>query len=514
MKEITLDGKRLSIADIYAVCCEDASIRIDEATREQVRASRNFVDKERTSQIIYGINTGFGPMASHIIGKNQLAELQINLIRSHAVGMGKPLPEPYVLASMVVRLNTLLHGNSGVSEALIDQLQTFINARIIPVIPEHGAVGTSGDLVQLAHIALGLIGEGEVFLQGERRQTKKVLAERGITPLVLLPKEGLSLINGTSTMTGITALLAGEARQALNLATHSGALSLEIVQSYDDYISAYLHELRPHPGQIAIAQKLRDLTQDSKRLRKREELHQKVAVEADVHETEEVVQEVYSLRCLPQILGPVYDTLIAAEKVIETEMNSVTDNPVIDPKSGAFLHGGNFHGDYIATTLDQLKLTLVKLTLLAERRINFFLNHNVNHQFPPFINLKQPGLSLGLQGLQFVATSTAAQNQTYAYPHSVHTIPTNEDNQDIVSMGTDAALITAQVLDNLFTVLTIEHVTLAQAIDYLKIHGALSSEGGRLYGEVRSLFPAVIDDRSFAGELNNLKEHLQKIHLV
>ena len=510
-KQIDLNGSNLSIQDIYTIVSNsNVLVRIGDEVFAVVQKSREFLEQEANNRIIYGVNTGFGPMASHIINHEQGLHLQENLIRSHAAGIGNPIDERYVLASMVVRLNTLIKGYSGVSRELIEQLQKFINHRIIPVVPEHGAVGTSGDLVQLAHIALALMGEGEVVYQGKRQPAAQVLHQLEIPPYRLKTKEGLSLINGTSTMTGILALLCTEASHLLQVAVRLGSFSLEVVHGFDDSISEKLQSIRPHKGQMIIAQSMRDILASSHMLRTREELKQPSETRANVIEIPDAVQEFYSLRCIPQILGPIFDTLAKAKKEVEVEMNSVSDNPVVDWENKVFLHGGNFHGDYIAAAADQLKMTLVKLSLLSERRINFFLNEHINKFFPPFMNLDTPGLTLGLQGLQFVATSTAAQNQTLAFPHYVHSIPTNGDNQDIVSMGTDAVLFLAKVIDNAFVVQAIELITLGQAIDFLERKDKLSDSSKQLYEQLRSVFPCVKDDRVLIAELPRVVELLKQ----
>ena len=504
-KKIVLDGNSLHMADIVALVSDpDVTVEITDHARSKVKKSQDFLLRELNGKIIYGINTGFGPMASYIIGPEHLVELQYNLIRSHAVGIGNPIRSEYVLAAMLVRLNTLAKGYSGVSPELLEQLCFFINHRIIPIVPEHGAVGTSGDLVQLAHIALALIGEGEVIYQGKRRAAKDVLSELTIKPHALNIKEGLALINGTSVMTGIGAVIIAESERLLSVATHFGALALELVHGFKDGISEGLHAFRPHHGQITIARSMRELLASSQLLRSRKIFIGKEQINGDVNQIPEDVQEIYSLRCIPQILGPVLDTLLCAKKVIETEINAVTDNPIIDAEHEHFLHGGNFHGDYIAAAIDQLKMTLVKLTLLSERQTNFFLNRKVNRHFPPFLNLNKPGLALGLQGLQFVATSTAAQSQTLAFPQYVHSISTNGDNQDIVSMGTDAALLTAKVIDNAFVVLAVELVTLAQAVDYLAEEEKLSQSSKKLYEDLRAILPVIREDRVITAELQKI----------
>lgn len=509
---LALDGEHLSPKSIAQFLADSKmQILIAKSAKNRVAKSREFLEKNFDHKVIYGINTGFGPMASHIIGKSQLRELQYNLVRSHACGAGNPIDGRFVLAAMVARLNTFLKGYSGVSQSLIERLTRYINERIVPVVPEHGAVGTSGDLVQLAHIALALIGEGDVMWRGKQVPAINALKSLHLAPYKLQPKEGLALINGTAVMTGVGSVTLTSAKHLLELSIQAGALAMELIRGFDDGLSEELHATRSHAGQVVVARMMRTMLKTSQLLRKRGLFQERAKVTDDVYVIPETVQEIYSLRCIPQIVGPVWQELEATRKVLETELNAATDNPLIDVKHKAFLHGGNFHGDYISFAMDKMKIGLVKLTMLLERQTNFFLNKNVNQAFPPFLNLKKPGLTLALQGLQFVATSTTAQSQTLAFPQYVHSIPTNGDNQDIVSMGTDSALLAHKVLENAYVVLAIELVTLAQAVDVLRVREKLSRTTGKLYDFTRKYIDTVRDDVSMSKALNTFVEAL-KIH--
>lgn len=505
--KIMLTGDNLTIAQVSALARnQEVKIEFDNLVEATVTRSRKFLDRHLESKVIYGVNTGFGPMASHLIGKENLTELQYNLIQSHAVGMGQPVSPSFVLAAMLVRLNTLTKGRSGVSLALLEHLRSAINHRIVPVVPEHGAVGTSGDLVQLAHIALGLIGKGQVWFQDKHMAADQALSEVGMTPYSLKPKEGLSLVNGTSFMSGVAAIMCSEVERLLSLATRTGAWALEIVGGFNDSIAQRFHEFRPHAGQIAIAQSLRELMASSRMTKQREEFQTKHRITEETYLIDEEVQEIYSFRCIPQILGPMLDSLMQAHRIVETEINSVTDNPIVDVEYEQFWHGGHFHGEYIAMVSDQLRANLAKLMMLTERRINFFLNNKINKRFAPFLNRNKPGLTLALQGLQFVATSTTAQGQTLAFPHRVHSISTNADNQDVVSMGTDSVLMTMKVIENAYILQAIEMITLAQATDLLDIHEWLSTESQQLYAGVRERMKSVIEDRVLVNDLPRVVE--------
>jgi histidine ammonia-lyase len=507
---LTLDGSHLKVKDIYRfVNDKNAVVEISADSLAAVKKSNDFLRSEMEEKVIYGVNTGFGPMASFIVGKGDLKQLQINLVRSHATGAGEYIDEEFVLAAMIVRLNTLLQGYSGVSPALLFQLRDYINHRIIPLVPEHGAVGTSGDLVQLAHIAVTIIGEGEVSYNGKHAKTANVLKTLKMSPHVLEPKEGLALINGTAMMSGISSLLCVHADRIVSIEARLGALALELIRGYDDSITEKLHELRPHRGQKMIAKHLRNLLKSSSLISKRVELQKEVKISGEVHKISEDVQNVYSIRCIPQILGPVFDTLEKTRKDIETEINSVTDNPIVDWKGKKFIHGGNFHGDYVAVAIDQLKAGIAKLSLLAERRTNYFLSDKLNGMFPPFLNLKTPGLTLGLQGLQFVATSTAAQNQTLAYPHNVHTISTNAANQDVVSMGTDAALFAHKVIENTYVVLAVELISFLQAFDFINSKKDFSESSQAIYTAGRKISSKVVEDRILTEDVAKIVEFLK-----
>lgn len=514
-------GTNILIVDGESLTCDDVDkfvrspshkVTIANAAYEKIERSHQLVLAHMNKRPVYGVNTGFGPMVTQIIATDKLVDLQYNLVRGHSTGAGEPIKSEYVLAAMLVRLNALVKGNSGVSRDLVDTLAAMINNRITPIIPRHGGVGASGDLTQLAHIALGLIGEGEVLYRGERRSTADVFAECGVTPHTLRPKEGLSLINGTSVMTGIAALLVCDAHRAHTRAMKAGVLSLELVHGFTDVISPELHAVRPHVGQEYVAHMMREYIHDSQLTKERHMANEAVELTKETHAASIQLQEVYSIRCAPQILGPVYETIMHAEGVVNTEINSVTDNPIVDSAHDAFLHGGNFHGDYVATAVDQLKAGLVKLTMLAERRINFFLNKNVNKTFVPFLNLVQPGLTMGLQGLQFVATSTTACSQSLAFPHTIHSISTNGDNQDIVSMGTDGALMAQEVLSNTYIVQSIEMMTLSQAVEVTGEFDDISSSSRGYVTTTRAIVPVIKDDRPLTLELNALSASLAQAY--
>lgn len=495
-------NERLTLREMEKVLYGGESIRISEKLRSQVVASYEFLKEFSKDKVIYGINTGFGPMAQWRIEDEHLKELQYNIIRSHSTGAGERLPDICVRAAMLSRLKTFLEGHSGVHITLIDLLIEFINRGICPVVPRHGSVGASGDLVQLAHIALTLIGEGEVSYRGEIRPAGEVMAENGLEPLQMHIREGLAVTNGTAVMTGIGTINYLQTERLLGWEILCSVMMNEIASSYDDFMSEVLNGLKFHPGQIRVAELMRSLSEGSKLLRNRKiELFHKSGEQV----FKQKVQPYYSLRCVPQILGPVYDTLMNAGQVIEDEVNSVDDNPIVDMASANVIHGGNFHGDYISFEMDKLKIAVTKMTMLAERQMNYLFHDRINGILPPFVNLGVLGLNYGLQASQFTATSTTAESQTLSNPMYVHSIPNNNDNQDIVSMGTNSALICRTVVENCSQVLAIHLMALVQAVDCLDVADKLAPATRKLYDKVRGIVPVFKDDTPKYNEIKALQ---------
>lgn len=507
MKYTMIVGKYINLDTLRKVLFDNEELLISDECIKEVEKSFLFLKEFSSNKIIYGINTGFGPMAQYRIEDQSLKELQYNIIRSHSTGAGKPLPALYVKAAMIARLYTFLQGKSGVHTELVELLAKFINLHIIPHIPEHGSVGASGDLVQLAHMALALIGEGEVFYKGDLQPTVQVLEENHLKPFSVHIREGLSVTNGTSVMTGIGIVNLIYARQLLNWAICASAMMNEIAASYDDFISQPLNDAKFHRGQQKIAEMLRNWMGDSKCTLKRENELYEGKHEEKIFEHK--VQPYYSLRCTPQILGPVYDTLMNVEEVLINEINSACDNPIVDPETQNVYHGGNFHGDYVSFEMDKLKIAITKLTMLSERQLNYLFHDRINGILPPFVNLGVLGLNYGLQASQFTATSTTAECQTLSNPMYVHSIPNNNDNQDIVSMGTNSALIAKTVIENSYQVMSIQFMGIVQAVDYLKIQDKLSTESRRVYDEIRAFFPVFTQDTPKYKEIEAMGKYLK-----
>lgn len=495
----------LNLSEIEKVIFDNEKISIDLANHNQIKNCYQFLETFSKDKVVYGINTGFGPMAQYRISDADLTQLQYNIIRSHSCGAGEPLADEYVRAAMLSRLQTFRNAQSGVHTDVVDILVAFINNEIYPIIPQHGSVGASGDLVQLAHIALALIGEGEVRFRGQTIPSAEAMTECGIMPLKMYIREGLALTNGTAVMTGIGIVNLIRARRLLEWSTLGSVMINEIASSYDDFMSEELNGLKNHSGQIQIAQKMRSIATGSKMMRSRYEQEPN-----DEEIFSHKVQPYYSLRCVPQILGPVLETIDNATRIVVEEFNSVDDNPVVDPSTQNIYHGGNFHGDYVSLEMDKLKIAVTKMTMLAERQMNYLFHSRVNEILPPFLNLGVLGLDYGLQAAQFTATSTTAESQTLSNPMYVHSILCNNDNQDIVSMGTNSALLAARVIDNGYQVMAIHVMALAQAVDCLGIVDKLSPQTRNLYHTIRTITPRIVQDKPLAGEIRKVIEYIKE----
>ena len=498
---------RLTLDLLEQVVYEGRKLEIGPEAMDCVRRSYDFLERFSREKVIYGINTGFGPMAQWRVEDAHLKELQYNIIRSHSTGAGAPLDDDQALAAMIARLGTFLQGRSGIHPELVETLLAFINQRVIPFIPQHGSVGASGDLVQLAHIALNLIGEGEVHYQGEWRPAGEVMAALGIKPVQIHIREGLSATHGTSVMTGVGCINQLLAERLLDRSVLAAVWMNEIASSYDDLMAEPLNAVRRQDGQQEIARRMRELAASSRCLRKREhDLYDGRHLEKTFGHK---VQPYYSLRCIPQVLGPVQETLANARRVLENELNSACDNPIVDPDTGSVYHGGNFHGDYISLEQDKVKIALVRVAMTAERQLNYLFHDRINGILPPFLNTGTLGLNYGMQACQFTATSTTAECQTLAMPNYVHSIPNNNDNQDIVSMGTNSALLCRRVVDNAFQVMAIQYIALAQATDCLNLYDKLCDASRAAYDAVRTIQPHIQEDTPFYKEIDRMVRMLK-----
>jgi len=506
---IVIGGRDICLEDFQKVVLAGEKIALDQDALKEAENNFLFLKEFSREKIIYGINTGLGPMSQYKVHDQDRIALQYNLIRSHAAGMGERLSDENVRAMMLARLNTLMKGYSGIHPSAMLILRDFLNLGLIPYIPSHGGVGASGDLVQLAHLALVMIGEGEMAEGNDLVPSGEVFIRHGLEPIRMHVREALSLINGTSAMSGIGSVNIIHSKKLIHWALIASCLINEIVESYDDHFSMPLNQVKLHYGQRYIAEEMNRILGDSQMVKKREDHLFNGSNGEKIFSKK--IQEYYSIRCITQILGPVLDTISNAEKVVLDEINSVNDNPVIDHKKMNVYHGGNFHGDYVALEMDKLKLAITRLSMLLERQLNFLMNDKLNNKLPPFVNLGVLGLNLGMQGMQFTATSTVAENQMLSNSMYVHSIPTNNDNQDVVSMGTNAALVTRKVIENSFEVLAIHMLTLLQATDFLGIQDKLSSVTREAYIELREIVPVFSDDKVKYKDTARLKGHLLKM---
>jgi histidine ammonia-lyase len=469
-----------------------------EASHRQLQALAD------TGRVVYGLNTGCGPLCDRAIPRDALPEFQKNLVRSHAVGLGAAHPERVVRATMAARAYSLAQGRSAVRPLVVETLVEMLNAGVHPVIPEVGSVGASGDLVELAHVARGLMGEGEVDWQGARRPAAAACADAGIAPVVFEGREALALMNGTSCETAQAALLVLDGEELVAAAEAAAALVVEVLGGSVEAFDPRVHAARPHAGQQRSAAHLYALLAGSRRARPGE------LTAAAVDGRVPAVQDPYTLRCIPQVLGAARATLEHVRQVVAVELNSVTDNPTFFPDEAAVLHAGNFHGQPIAMAVDHLKVALAEIALFSERRLARLLDPATNRGLPPFLIRDRIGVRSGLMGLQYCASSTVADNAVLAHPTSLGSVPTNANNQDVVGMGSVAVRHARRLLDNGRRVVAIELLAAAEAADIVGIEEM--GEGTRaVYAAVRALVPPLSEDRAVGADLERLAQSLDRI---
>jgi histidine ammonia-lyase len=463
-RTIVLTGADLTIAGVEAVARNGASAVLDAGARERMQEARDVIEALVASgAVVYGVTTGFGDLASVSIEAEDVERLQENLLMSHAAGVGPVFPREVVRAMLLLRANTLALGHSGCRPLIVDRLLEFLGAGIHPVVPEQGSLGASGDLAPLAHLALPLIGRGQVEFRGAVVPALIALREAGLDPLVLGAKEGLALLNGTQMMSAIGALLLADADRLARTASVAAAMSVEALLGTDVAFAAAYQLARPHPGQIAVAAELRHLLRES-------------ALQQSHHGHAHKVQDPYSLRCVPQVHGAIRDALDHLRRVLDIELNSATDNPlvfpgggVVDPGAiatggGTVISGGNFHGEPIALALDFAKLALAELGSISERRTALLVDARLNGGLPPFLAASS-GVDSGMMIYQYTAAALASENKVLVHPASADSIPTSANQEDHVSMGSVAARHARAVLGHVERILAIELLVAAQALD-------------------------------------------------
>ncbi|HLA12977.1 MAG TPA: histidine ammonia-lyase [Pyrinomonadaceae bacterium] len=487
---LELNGQRLTLKQIADVAASREQVSLSPEARERVEAACQVVEQiVRDGRTVYGVNTGFGKLSDFRIEPEQLCDLQVNLVRSHASGLGSPLPVPESRAMVLLRANVLARGLSGARATVIDFLLALLEHQITPVIPEKGSVGASGDLAPLAHLALTVIGEGEAFHKGERLSSREALQRVGIEPLQLQVKEGLALLNGTQAMAAVGGLALFAADRVSRLATVAGAMTLEALRGTPVAFDKRIQDARPHEGQMEIADQLRTLLRDSE-------------IRTSHVENDPRVQDAYSLRCMPQVHGAVRSALRHACEVVEIETGSATDNPLVFTDTGEVLSGGNFHGAPLALCFDYAAIAMTDLMSISERRIDRLVNPDLNEDLPPFLTTA-PGLNSGFMMMQIVAASLLNEARVLAHPASIDNIPTDGGKEDHVSMGMTAATKLRRLVDNAELMTAVELITAAEALEYRA--PLLPGRGVKgAYDVVRNLVPRLTDDRSMSPDIEKV----------
>ena len=499
MATVTIDGSHLTLDQVLQVARDRARVAVSNTalkrTQEGQRALQRLL---QTGGLIYGVNTGFGALSNFRISPEDLGRLQRNLIHSHATSVGAPHSSEVVRAMMLLRANALLKGNSGIRPEVVVTIVSLLNKRIHPFIPQKGSVGASGDLSPLSHLALVLIGEGKAEFRGKWISGKAALRIAGSSPLNLGAKEGLALNNGTQQMLAMGSICLQDSYQLLATAEAALALSLEGLNGWIDAFDERIHRLRPHPGQVRSAARVRSLLKGSKMIRS---INDKGPVEGRP-------QDPYSFRCAPQVMGASTDAIDFTKRVLEIEMNSATDNPLLFPDDSVSISGGNFHGQPVAMALDFLCLAVSNLTNISERRISALLDPSMNNGLPPFLVGKdtRPGLDSGMMAVQYTATSLVAENKVLTHPASSDSIPTSSNFEDFVSMGPGAAHKAGQILENAQYIVGIELLVAAQAIT-LRPKKRMGLGTSRILRTIRNRIPVLDEDRSLHDDI----EELQKI---
>ena len=495
MRVVTIDGGPLQIGDVVEVATGDATVAIGPDVAQRMRGARDLVaDVVAKDRTVYGITTGFGRLATTHIDPEEAARLQVSLLRSHAAGVGAKLSDRSVRAMLLLRARTLAQGHSGVRPVIVERLVEMLNRGLLPVVPGQGSVGASGDLAPFAHLALPLIGEGTVRLDGVVMPGQQALAHCGLEPLTLVAKEGLSLLNGTEGMLALGVLSLARARSLADAADVACALSVEgLLGSAKPFVPA-IHKLRPHPGQIRSAGNIARLLADS----------EIVASHADdlIH----AVQDAYSLRCAPQVHGASRDSLDHAGRVFAIELGSVVDNPIVFPDSGEVVSGGNFHGQPLAVVLDFLAIALTELGSISERRTDRLLDPDRSAGLPPFL-APNPGLNSGYMLAQYTAAALVAENRVLSHPASVESIPTSGLQEDHVSMGWGAARKLQQIIANTANTLAVEVMCAVSAVEH---RAPLRSSPGlkAVCDRVRERVAPLEDDRPIGGDIELIAEML------
>jgi len=490
-----LNGQTLTLAEIVTVAFGDAPVQISPSARPRILASRKVVeDIIGRGTVVYGVSTGFGKLSDVRIQHDHLGELQLNLVRSHACGIGNPLSEPEVRAMMLLRTNVLALGLSGIRFEIIEMLCKMLNRRVCPVVPEKGSVGASGDLAPLAHLALSLIGEGEAFFQGERMESREAFRLAGLEPVELQAKEGLALLNGTQAMHAVGGLALLRAKRLSRVADVSGAMSLEALKGTPAAFDPRLQDARPHPGQKAVAKHLLSILEGSE-------------IRQSHLKDDPRIQDAYSLRCMPQVHGAVRDALSHCENVLLIESGSATDNPLVFSENGDVMSGGNFHGAPLALAFDYAAIALTDLMSISERRIERLINPDMNEGLPAFL-ARHPGMESGFMIAHVAAAALLNEAKVLAHPSSIDNVPTSGGKEDHVAMGMTGALKLRAIVDLAENLLAIELLAGAEALEHR--HPLKAGVGvERAFATVRKIALPLTQDRSLSGDIARVAEAIR-----
>ncbi len=490
MNTLEINGSSLTLEDTMTVSAGESHVQLSDDALIRMQASRALVERwVAEGRVMYGITTGFGEFSNVSIGTDKLEQLQKNLIISHAVGCGDPIPRNIVRIMMLLRANALAKGNSGIRIETVEHLLLMLNKDIIPVVPSQGSVGSSGDLVQLAHLVNGMMGEGFCWSAGSKqRPSLEVLREHGLSPIKLTAKEGLALINGTQMMTAYLSFVTARAKSLIKQFDISGTMALEALFGTTNACSPQLHEVRPHPGQQKVARNVLKLMDES-------EIRESHRYDHDV------VQDAYSFRCMPQVHGASRDAIEYVEQVLLREINSATDNPLIFPETDELIEGGNFHGQPVALAADFLGIALAELANISERRIERMVNGKLSG-LPRFLT-EQGGLNSGFMIAQYTAAALVSENKVLAHPASVDSIPTSANQEDHNSMGSIGARKAYTILRNIEQVAAIEFMTAAQALDF-HTPKAFGRGTGIAHGCIRNVVPHLDEDRYLHPDLEKI----------
>lgn len=497
MQDFHITGSNLTLETFIEVVRGNRKVKLDtDAIKRINNATRNIEKIIKSGRKVYGVNTGFGKLSDVSISPDELSQLQLNLLKSHACGVGEPFSIEIVRGIMLLRVNALSIGFSGIRLEVINQIISYLNNDIIPVIPSQGSLGASGDLAPLSHMGLTLLGLGEVFYQGKRMPTKDALTLAGVPAIeYLVAKEGLSLINGTQAMVAVGAITLYDAMNLAKTSDIAGALSLEALHGIKDAFDERIHQVRGHQGQIKVAMNILALTKGSKLITSQGEIR---------------VQDAYSLRCMAQVHGASRDAFQYIKEKIEIEMNAATDNPLIFGED--VISGGNFHGQAVALSFDFLKIAIAELANISERRLERLVNPHLSSGLPAFL-VANPGINSGFMIVQYAAASLVSENKVLAHPASVDSIPSSANQEDHVSMGTIAARGANSILENAKKVIAMEMFAACQAIDF-RVSKNLGIGTKIAYEQIRKIIPFIDNDVIMYEYINKVIDKLTSLDII